>query len=42
MFDNLGSWVWVGFAWAELIIAYIAYLLYLNWREQRAKLKDES
>lgn len=36
MFNNLSQWAWVGIAWAELLIAYGGYLLYLNWRARRA------
>ncbi len=43
MFDfaQWSSWTWITLAWGEVILAYVGYLLYLRWREARAKGKDE-
>ena len=35
MFDNISQWGWVAIAWGELVLAYIGYLLYINWRERQ-------
>ncbi len=32
---NWSQWHWVWFAWGQLILAYIGYILYLNWRYRR-------
>ncbi len=43
MFENWTQWHWVAFAWGQLILAYIGYLVYLNRRETylRRELRDE-
>jgi hypothetical protein len=33
------TWFWIILAWAELVIFYVGYLLYLNWRHK--KLEDK-
>jgi hypothetical protein len=33
----MNTWTWVILAWAELIVFYVGYLFYLNWRANRAK-----
>jgi hypothetical protein len=35
----MSDWAWVLIAWAQLVVAYVGYLLYLNWRAK--KLQDE-
>lgn len=40
MFDNISQWGWVAFAWIEVILAYIGYLMYLNWRAKKLKDKE--
>lgn len=35
MFDNFGPWTWITIAWAQLLIAYGGYLLYLRRLERR-------
>lgn len=37
MFDNLSNWTWVALAYGEVILAYAGYLVYLGWRERRAR-----
>ena len=32
---NWSQWHWVAFAWGQLIVAYLGYLLYLNWRSKK-------
>lgn len=41
MFDTVSQWGWVSFAWLEVVLAYLGYLLYLNWRSKRLKDKDK-
>ena len=41
MFDSLGTWGWVAFAWAQLFVAYGGYLGYLRWRERRLEREEE-
>ena len=31
------TWGWILLAWAELIIFYVGYLFYLNWRANKLK-----
>ncbi len=35
MFDNLSHWQWIAIAWGQLIVAYVAYLVYLRRIERR-------
>ena len=32
---NWSQWHWVAFAWGQLIVAYLGYLLYINWRNKK-------
>lgn len=40
MFESWSAWTWVALAWAELVVAYGAYLLYLRWREKSLDKED--
>ena len=42
VFETLSQWGWVSIAWAEVLAAYVGYLLYLRWRAKRARDEDES
>jgi hypothetical protein len=35
----MSDWGWVLIAWGQLVVVYLGYLLYLNWRAK--KLQDE-
>ncbi len=35
MFDALGPWAWVAFAWTQLLVTYGGYQLYLRRRAKR-------
>ncbi|CAN5841252.1 hypothetical protein BH23DEI1_BH23DEI1_01390 [soil metagenome] len=35
MFDSWNQWVWVSIAWAQVVLAYVGYLIYLGWRHRR-------
>jgi len=37
VFDNLTHWQWIAIAWGQLVVAYVAYLLYLRRVERRAR-----
>lgn len=37
MWANLTTQQWVALAWIELVIAYVGYLWYLNWRARKAE-----
>ena len=41
MFDGWSQWTWVTVAWAQLPIAYGAYLGYLAWRDRRVGQEEE-
>ena len=34
------AWLWVALAWAELVVAYGGYLLYLRWRARRRERQE--
>ncbi len=34
---SMTQWHWVALAWLQLIVFYIGYLLYLNWRYRRVR-----
>lgn len=36
---NFSQWGWVLFSWSQLVIAYVAYQLYLVWRFKRLEEK---
>ena len=36
MFDSWGHWAWVALAWAQLLVTYGGYMVYLNRRAKRA------
>jgi len=40
MFDNVSNWGWVAAAWIQLVIAYVGYMFYINWRQKRLKDDD--
>ncbi len=42
MSGSLSPWAWVAIAWLEVLVAYGAYLVYLNWRERQARAKSKS
>lgn len=31
-FSSWSQWTWVWIAWGQLILAYLGYSAYLNWR----------
>lgn len=35
MFEAWGPWAWVAFAWAQLLVTYGGYTLYLRQRAKR-------
>jgi hypothetical protein len=35
----MSDWGWVFLAWGQLVVAYLGYVIYLNWRTK--KLQDE-
>lgn len=35
MLADLTPGQWVAFAWIELIVVYVGYLLYLRWLERK-------
>lgn len=37
MFADLTHWQWVAIAWAEVLVVYAGYLLYLAWRSRQAR-----
>ena len=37
MFNSISNWTWVALAYGEVVLAYLGYLLYLRWRERRAR-----
>lgn len=41
---DLSPWGWVALAWGQLILFYLGYLGYLNWRYRavKARLEDEA
>ena len=41
MFDGWSTWTWVAVAWLELVVAYGGYLIYLGWRERRARREED-
>jgi uncharacterized membrane protein len=38
---NMTSWHWVALAWGQLILFYLGYLFYLNWRYKNVKRRLE-
>lgn len=35
----MSNWGWILLAWGQLVVFYVGYLLYLNWR--LGNLKDD-
>ena len=35
MFEGWNHWTWVGIAWAEVVLVYVGYLVYLGWRKRQ-------
>ncbi len=35
MFEAWSHWTWVSIAWAEVVLAYVGYLVYLGWRRRQ-------
>ena len=33
----MSDWAWVIIAWAQLVVAYVGYLFYLNWRARKVQ-----
>lgn len=42
MFDSWNQWVWVSIAWAQVVLAYVGYLVYLGWRRRRLLADDRA
>jgi hypothetical protein len=40
VFEGWSHWTWVGIAWAQVVVAYVGYLVYLGWRRQQL-LRDQ-
>lgn len=40
MFESWSQWTWVGVAWAQLVLAYAGYLLYLRARARRLEREE--
>ena len=34
-FSSWTPWTWVWIAWGQLIVAYLGYAYYLNWRRDK-------
>lgn len=41
MFDGWSAWTWVTVAWLELAVAYGGYVIYLRWRDRRARREED-
>lgn len=41
MWADLTPTQWIAIAWGELIVAYAAYLVYLNWRARKARSTED-
>jgi hypothetical protein len=37
----MSDWMWVWLSWSQLVVAYSAYLFYLNWRARKAREEDQ-
>lgn len=37
MWANLTANQWVAFAWLQLVIVYVGYLVYLRWRARKVE-----